>query len=431
MRWWVAVDWIDEIIEEGRRYADEVEIYYTEGESVSAELKRDVLGVATKSQDRGLGIRTIREGRIGASSTNDLRRWRECLEAALAAGRLASPQAWHGLPGPATIQREAPTFDPSLTPDPMVAKGLVAGMLQGASLHPVEVTGGSAGLSRTTITLANSGGVRYRNTWTHLRVSLEAIREQSTGSEFDNSAFMDVDAEKVGERAAFLAAESVGGVDVESGDYDLILSPIAAAQLIGMVLVPALSGRNVHAGRSRLADRIGERVVDEKISLYDDPFARGLGSTPWDAEGVPARRLDFIADGVLQGFAYDLKTAYRYGKQSTASAVRGGYGGAPSIGVHNLIVDGERSDVCNERAIYVQDVVGAHTANALSGDFSVELSNPFWMEGGEFGEPIKKAMLAGNVFDMLSTIGGLGRESRVVGPMILPAIRVSGQRIIG
>ncbi len=431
MRWWVAVDWIDEILDEGRRHADEVEVYYTEGESVTAELKRDVLGVATKSRDRGLGIRTIRDGRIGASSTNDLRRWRECLDAALAAGRLASPQEWHGLPGPLRIEREAPTFDPSLIPDPMVAKGLVDGMLRGASLHPVEVTGGSAGISRTTVTLANSRGIRYRNTWTHLRISLETIREQSTGSEFDNSAFMDVDAEKVGERAAFLAAASVGGVEVESGDYDLILSPVAAAQLIGMVLVPALSGRNVHAGRSRLAGRIGERVLDEGISVCDDPFARGLGSTSWDAEGVPARRLEFIADGVLQGFAYDLKTAYRYGKQSTASAVRGGYGGAPSIGVHNLIVDGERSDIGDDRAIYVHDVVGAHTANTLSGDFSVELSNPFWMEGGEYGEPIKKAMLAGNVFEMLSSIGGLGRESRVVGPMILPAMRLHKQRIIG
>ena len=426
------MDWIEEILDAGRKHADEVEVYYTEGVSVSAELKKSILEVATESRSQGLGIRTIREGRIGASSTNDLKRWRECLDAALASGNLASPQKWLGLPEPAEITREAPIADPDLTTDPAVAKGLVEGMIRGASCHPVDVTGGSAGLSRITVTLANTRGVHYKDTWTYVRLSLETIKEQSTGSEFDTSAFIgDVSAEHVGEEAAFLAAASVKGSDIETGSYDVILSPIAAAQLIGTVFVPALSGRNVHAGRSRLANRIGEKVTDEMLSVYDDPFVRGVGSTTWDAEGVPTDRLDFVKDGVLQGFAYDLKTAYRYGKESTGSAIRGGYGGAPSIGVHNLIIDGERSDVRGERAIYIHDVVGAHTANSLSGDFSVELSNPFWVEDGEFQEPIRKAMFAGNVFDLLSSIGGLGKESRIVGPMILPDMRFGKQRIIG
>jgi PmbA protein len=431
MRWWVAVDWIDDIIREGSARAEEVEVYFTKGTTISAELKRNIVEVATESRSQGLGIRIIDQGRIGASTTNDPGRWRECLEAALASGRLATPQAWHGLPSPRQIEKKAPNCDPSLVPDAGTAKRLLGRMLEGASQHPVDVTGGSADLSRVETTIANSSGIRYSDTSTHVSISLETIREQSTGNEFTSSMYMDVDPVWVGERAGFLAARSLKGSDIETGVYDVILSPIAAAQLIGAVLVPALSGRNVHAGRSWLKDKLGERCFDECLQISDDPFAKGLGSTNWDDEGMPTKRLDFVRDGVLEQFAYDLKTAYRYGKQSTASAVRSGYGGAPAIGMHNLVVDGKRSNVAEERGIFVHSVVGAHTANAMSGDFSVECSNAFWMEGGEYQEPIRKAMLAGNVFAMLSSVGGLGTDTRAVGTVILPSIRLNGQHIIG
>jgi len=237
---------------------------------------------------------------------------------------------------------------------------------------------------------------------------------------------------EVGEKAAFLAYHSQDGKDIPSGTHDLVLSPIAFAQFLGAVLMPALNGRNVHAGRSRLAGEMGRQVMDERVSLSDDPnHPRGLGSTAWDAEGVPASRLDFIKDGVLRSFAYDLKTAYRYGKASTGSAVRSGFGGAPSIGHHNLTLTGERGGVTEGRVLYAHDVVGAHTANPMSGDFSVELSNTCWMEDGSPGEPVRTAMFAGNAFDMLRSIGGLGDDDRVIGSMILPSVRLNGQRIVG
>jgi PmbA protein len=67
----------------------------------------------------------------------------------------------------------------------------------------------------------------------------------------------------------------------------------------------------------------------------------------------------------------------------------------------------------------------------MSGDFSVELSNAFWMEDGEFQAPIRSAMLAGNVFAMHKDIGGISDEMRQIGSMVLPSIRLQGQRVIG
>lgn len=433
MRWWAAVEWIDQIIKKGLKSVDEVEIFYVEGRSVSADLKQKKINLASASEDCGLGIRTIHKGRIGSSSTNDPRHWSECLDAAIASGHLATPLPWEGLPVAQDISQTPLTFDPSMKVEPTSALALLEQMLAGSEEHTAEVTAGSAGLSTSTVTLANSSGVHYTDSHTGVSLSLEAIYKQSTGYEFDHSSFMDkVNPFHVGERASFFAHESAEVKEIPTGNYEILLSPLAYAELLGSVFIPALNGRNVHAGRSRFAKSMGEHVSDPLLSMYDDPLLSGAGgSVSWDAEGMPTHRIDFIREGVLEAFAYDLKTAYRYGKTSTASAVRGGYGGSPGIGHHNFVVDGKRSRIADERAVYVHSVVGAHTANPMSGEFSVELSNAFWMEGGEFEEPIRSAMLSGNVFSLHNEIIGMSQKSRSIGSLIVPSVRINKQHIIG
>jgi len=428
----IGEDLIDRILRAGEREADEVEVFYARGESIGTEIKKGILGTAEESEAWSMAVRTVKDGRIGSSSTSDPDRWKECLDAALASGRLATPQQWGGFPKPAGITSSASAADQDLVVTVEDAAAMVGELLAGAAEYPVEVVGGGANLARTYLMVANTSGVLYGMDRTVAAVSLETIREQSTGYEFDASPFRaEIDPRSVGEQAASLAARSLGGRDVETGRYDVVLSPIAAASILGQVLLPALSGRNVKAGRSFLADKVGEQVLDESLSVYDDPFAPGLGSTTWDAEGVPTRRLVFVEQGVLQQFAYDLKTGYRYGEGSTGSAVRSG-GEGPGIGFHNLFVDGPRDkEPGDERAVWIHDVVGAHTANPFSGDFSVEISNPFWMEGGDLVEPIRTAMFSGNVFEMLRDIGVLGKDTRRVGRLTIPSIRLNNQQIIG
>ena len=112
MRWWVAVAWIDQLIHEAEKTVDEVEVFYVKGTSVSADLKQKKVNLATTSEDCGLGIRTIHKGRIGSSSTNNAQ-WQECLNAAIASGKLATPQKWEGLPDPFPFPRAPLSFDDS------------------------------------------------------------------------------------------------------------------------------------------------------------------------------------------------------------------------------------------------------------------------------------------------------------------------------
>ncbi len=421
---------IDDIIRKGQKVADEVEVVYGTGKSIHASLKGREIGEAGGSESWAFCIRLIDGGRIGSSMTNDPLKWEECLDAAKAGSKFADAQGWGGLPGPSgeTGTPES-RFDEKLVLDSAYLTASIKELLNGASEYDVDVAGGGASASSSFYKLTNSNGLVYESVRTRTGASLETISGTSTGYESDSSCFADrIDPYEIGKKAAYLAAHSVDAGEIDSGKYDVILSPIAAAQLIGGIVVPALSGKNVKAGRSYFAGKLGEKCLDEFFSLRDDPF-HGQGSKARDAEGVPTRVLDLIKDGVVNTFCYDLKTAYKYGEQSTGSAARSD--SSPSIGFHNLYFEGDRQDIFDEKALYVHDVIGAHTANGITGDFSIETSNATWREGGNDGDAVRAAMLSGNIFEMLKSIDGVSKESRELGNVIMPSVRFNNLRVVG
>lgn len=425
---------VSEIIEAGLASVDEIEVAIVSGESVSIELKRAIPAHAGESHGSALIIRVIDSGRIGSSGTSTISEWRACLDSAIASSHLAEPVPWGGLPEPVPLKGEPLSYDSSVKTDPDIALSFCDRLLEGASEFPdAEVVGGGAGLSLGSILFANSRGIRYAEDHTSVSASLETIADQSTGFEYDRSYALDIDPFDIGRRAAELASTSRNGVPIETGTYDILLSPIAFSSLCASLLQSAVNGRSVHMGRSFLAEKLGEMIGAEHLSVTDDPFyPGGLGNCRFDAEGVPTRKNILIQDGILQSFVYDLKTAYRFGKESTGNAARGGVAGGVSIGLHTMVFSGETMKEPGEGScISIHDVIGAHTANPLTGDFSVEVQNAFIMEDGACQQPVRKAMIAGNIFDMLGQITGMGGTPRRVGSVIVPPVRISGMRLVG
>lgn len=423
----------DLIISTGEKEVDEVEVYISSAREISAELKRNLIGVSSGGESLGIAIRIVRDNHIGTSSSNNPELWRQCLDAAIVSARFADTQEWGGFPGRSELRSDIHTHDPGFKISAGHAEELVEGLLGGAAEYPLaDVAGGSASLSCAEIFIANSSGAGYSMKKTHASASLEAIREQSTGYEFDTTVNLrDLDPWKVGKEAAFLASESHGAGEIMTGRYDIILSPLASSELVGGIVSSALSGKNLQAGRSYFAGKQGEAVADERLSIYDDPYSDSTGCRPFDADAVPARVNRFISGGVLESFAYDLRAAYRYGEETTGNAVRSGPGGAPAIGMHNLRIEGGQGDHMAGKGVYVHSVVGAHTANPLTGDFSVELSNAFVVEDGTFERPVRSAMLSGNIFSMLRETACLGKDKRNIGNMTFPSIRFNSLHIIG
>jgi PmbA protein len=119
--------------------------------------------------------------------------------------------------------------------------------------------------------------------------------------------------------------------------------------------------------------------------------------------------------------------------EHSGHASRNSYLSTPSVGSRNFIIDFPSCDIVadTDSGVYVNTVIGAHTANSISGDFSVEARNAFTIKDGKLDKPIKSLMISGNIFDMLKNINGAGTDVRKVGGTITPSIRVSDMSVVG
>lgn len=220
---------------------------------------------------------------------------------------------------------------------------------------------------------------------------------------------------------------------METKDMDIVLDYHAAAGLLG-TFVSAVNADNVQRGRSMLADKMEQKVLSSNISIFDDgTLESGLNSSRCDGEGTASEKTTLVENGVLKGFIYDLYTANKGQTKSTGNGSRSSFTETPSVGVSNIVVDfnNERDLSELKDAILVTDVLGAHTANPISGDFSVEANNAFIIKDGEITAPVKKAMLSGNIFELLKTAEKIKSNVRQYGPFVIPKILVHDLRVVG
>jgi PmbA protein len=159
----------------------------------------------------------------------------------------------------------------------------------------------------------------------------------------------------------------------------------------------------------------------------------GIETSASDDEGVPSQRTTVIKKGTLESYLYDSYTAGKEGLKSTGNGSRSSYTSPPSVGLRNFIIDYPGKDVIadTESGVFVNTIIGAHTANSISGDFSVEARNAFTIKDGALDKPVKSLMISGNAFELLKHITGAGLDVRKVGGIITPSIRVSNMSVIG
>ena len=418
--------------------AEEAEVYGISSLSYDIDLRRAQVELASRSLHRGLGLRAVLAGAVGFSSTSDMSLLSSVARSAVQSARARGPDpAWRSLPRPEKVARPENTFDPRLAeigPEECLdlAEGLVAGCSQVAGAEPVS--GGLACACGTSF-IINSWGLELEEKGTIMQASLEAISrgaDVATGSDFCISRRLESSMEEVGRSAAEMARSSLGGQKAESGTFDVLLRPQAAAELLEYTLIPALLADSIQKGRSVLAGRIGESIASERLAITDDGLlSGGIDSSAFDGEGVPSQRTVLIEDGTLKAYLYDSYTAGKEGIRSTGNATRGGYTALPRVGARNFILSSRQShNLLEETGGYmVSGLIGAHTANPISGDFSVEARNAFAISPGEEARPIRSLMLAGNIFQLLREME-LGRDVRSVGSIVTPTVKLR-MKVVG
>jgi len=413
----------------GKLGADESEGFVKKQRTVEIVLERGEIQNERMKIQQGIGIRVIKDKSLGFAYASTLNRrvLRETCKEAFSLARVSPKNPdWVSLPYPKKIP---PTpeglYDDdlaSLSPDE-VLNIAIRGYDAVKEVDPrVSIDDGKLSAVLVEVAIVNSNGISLEGKGTAVSFFLVCIAKESGESssfayEYEVSRTLKgFSAEKVGELSARKALMSLGAKKVKPFKGEALLSPDVAADVLFSSVISSVNADNVQRGRSLWADKIGGNVSDGKLSVTDNgllPY--GLGSSPFDAEGVPSQKTLLIDGGVLKNFLYDSYTANKVKTESTGNAVRGSYSSLPSISISNLIIDaGTKSldDLISEidKGIIINRFSG--TVAAESGEFSGVAKQASYVENGEVKFPLRETMISGNAFSSLKNIVEIGKERR-------------------
>lgn len=365
----------------------------------------------------------------------------ELAERAVAMAKAAPPDRFAGLADKDRLARTIPDLD-LLDPALPAAADLVdrARAAEDAARAVAGVTnsnGAGAYWSRAGVALVTSHGFSGAYETSRHGHSVSVIAGEGTGMErdWDSSGkvhLADLDpAETVGRRAGERTVRRLGPRRLDTRTATIVYDPRVSTSIVGAV-TGAISGAAIARGTSFLKDRLGRRILPEGFTITDDPLRRrGLGSRPFDGEGLASAPIDLVADGVLETWILDSATARELGLASNARAGRGT--GAPGPSASNVILHpGEETPEALIRAVgtglYVTDFIG-HGTNLVTGDYSRGATG-FWIENGELTFPVSEVTVAGSLPEMFMRIRR-ANDIEWRGSFTAPTIAIEGLTIAG
>ena len=432
-----------------KKGAGEAEAFVYQGVTTNVNIERGQIARSSRIIDRGLGIRAIVNKAIGFSYTNILESEGAIEETVLKALGLAGASKpdkdWHGLPTKKPFASVESTYDDNIVElDSEDLVKVASAMLDAAEktdkrVFPIE---GGAGTSYLSVAIANSNDVEGFDHGTVVECSLATIAQEGgevtpVCFEFNVERKYKVNPARVGNEAARLAVSALKAKKMKTKNTSVIFTQFALQQLLYYTLINAVKADYMQRNKSAFKDKIGEKVASEKVTIYDDGVLNGgLRTWKFDGEGVPQQKTLIIDNGILRNFIYGNYTAKKEGKESTGNASRAGYLSTPIVEATNFhFTPGNKTpeELLGEvdEGLLVYFLQGAASSNPASGEFSV-VANPAWkIESGKIAHATKSAMLAGNIFQVLTNISGLANNERKVGQLVAPWVLVENVKVIG
>ncbi|MGE5560260.1 MAG: TldD/PmbA family protein [Chloroflexota bacterium] len=413
-------DSIKRILEVAAGRADAAEIHATDTERLPLSFRRGKLEEATISRETSIALTVIKDGRVGFAAGNAPELADRLVDNALATCQFGEKATFaFPSPGPA---RSVAVFDRAAadwTPEAMAAVGSRAVKRLAEARPGAEQRAGLWRVTQTT-RLLNTSGLDVSVTGTN--VGFMAGLDISTGQSlmrfvFDGESTVrlaDLDSDRIVASVLRQAEWGKRDATIAGGEMPCIVLPDAFANML-VPLVVAINGRSLAEKATTLADKIGQRLIDERISLVDDPTEDyRIGSRAYDAEGVPTRRNVVFDNGVFRGFLHDTRTATACGTQTTGNAVRD-RAGTPVPGPHRLVLR-PGSDTLDQLirrmgdGLIISSTAGGGVGNTRAGEFSLGIMRAFRVENGQVTGWVSRAMVAGNIYDFLNRVEAIGSE---------------------
>jgi PmbA protein len=447
-----ARDIIDRVLERAKSAgATAVDAILISGDTLSARVRDTEIDFVSQAQERALGIRALLTGdsgtRSAVTSTSDLSPAAvdRMAEETVALARATEEDPDSGLPegGFASDAIELGLFDPldrnvkveSRIEDARTAE--TAARSTDARIDNSEGSQVSSDFAR--LAFGNSAGFFGEYETASHSLFSEPVARQNDSLQRDY--WMTVarrlsdleDPAEVGRHAARRALRRLGATSTPTCEVPVIFDPMTASSLIGH-LASCVNGYSVYRQTSFLAGRLGDCVAAPSITVLDDGRRPGgLGSKPFDGEGLPTGRTTVVNAGKLTSYLLDSYSARKLGLRSTGNAARGA-GSPPSAAPTNLWLDPGTQTldeiIANtDRGVLVTELIGMGF-NPITGDYSRGAAG-LWIEGGEIVRPVEGITIASNFSDMLADIDAVGSDLHWFGRIASPSVRISKMMLAG
>ena len=427
--------------------ADEADVFIQSGRESEVSTRMLETENIKESRSQGYGIRVFKNRKLGFCFSSDFTDagMKEAAGKAVSLAGVATEDEFNGLP-----EIENTESDPDLDLldqevnalsterklescreteqamfdfDKRVSNSEGAAFFDGES---VAVFAGSNGHSRS-----------FRSSYCYLicrPVARENDRLQAGWWFSHKRYFSDLDtSENVGRKAAERTVRMLGARAPKTARVPVVFDNVTGISILSSLL-SALDGDSVFKKASYLADKMDDTIASPLVTIVDDPLLpRGLGSSPFDGEGLPTARREVISKGVLQSYLYDTYTARKAQANSTASAQRT-YDSLPSIGSFNFFMEkGKQSfdEIIGsvENGLYLTNLMG-FGANPVTGDYSLGASG-IWIEKGRLAYPVEGITVASNMISMLKDIDMVGDDLMFLSPISSPTFRVREMTVSG
>jgi PmbA protein len=428
------------------RLLDGYEIFMSASRNLSIEVKEQQVDTFRCSAPVGVGIRVLKSNAMGFSFSTSMD---DCdllkmIDNALTSAQFQTPDEFNVFPLPEAYPEISGLFDGELR---QVNEGEKIGramelerLTLAADPRVRKVRKATYGESNYEAHIRNSLGVSGSYRDTSFTCSVSAIAEEGDDSQMGwdfgfSNLFSGVDVATIARTAADKAARLLGARKIPTMRCPAVLDNHVATEILE-VLAPSFLSDSVRKGKSLLAKRAGEMIFSPRLRIRDDGTLHGgMATAPFDGEGSPQRNTLLVEDGRLQGFLYDTYQAKRSGTVSTGNATRSNSKNPPAMGVSNFFIENGDTPFSGllegiDRGVLLTSVMGMHTANPISGDFSVGAAG-FLIENGLVTEPVKGIAIAGNILELFHSVEMVGNDLRFFGAVGAPALRIAALDVSG
>lgn len=274
------------------------------------------------------------------------------------------------------------------------------------------------------VVIANSLGTYVEDERIRVRLSCNAIGQEqeeiqtgfaSVGATKGFELFKAYDPQVLGQEAAERAMRLLGAKPCPGGQMPVVMASEAGGTMVHEACGHGLEGDLVQEGLSVYANKIGEQVASELVTVVDDATIAGkYGSYRYDDEGHRGQKNSLIKDGVLVQYMYDSQSARKAGCVSTGNGRRESYRDKPVTRMSNTYIASGKTPVDQiiasvDKGLFVTRMGGGQV-NSINGDYVFDVAEGFLIEDGKVTQAIRGATLAGNGPQSLKMVEMVGDD---------------------